>query len=278
MIAFPNAKINLGLNITERRYDGYHNLDTLFYPINLCDSLEFIVSNETTFKTSGIEIEGNPEDNLILKAYNLLKQDYQLPNLDIYLIKNIPMGAGMGGGSSDATSMLMMINEEFSLNINQTKLEKYASQLGADCSFFLHNKPILASGIGNIFTDCNVDLSQYYIVIVKPNIHISTVDAYKNCKPQQWNIPLQKAITYPIEEWKEMIFNDFENTIFKNQPKLKNIKSLLYSKGAKFALMSGSGSSIYGLFNQPIDLEEINLEISKILEKIDFKTFQLKMK
>ena len=185
MITFPNAKINIGLNITEKRTDGYHNLETIFYPIDLCDSLEFIKNKDLKFQSSGLKIEGEPENNLILKAYKLLQEEFDLPNIDIHLHKAIPMGAGLGGGSADAAFMLKMLNDEFCLGLSSQELEQKAAKLGADCAFFIKNKPTLAKGIGNIFEPTSINLSGYHIVLIKPEVHVSTAEAYRGCKPQR---------------------------------------------------------------------------------------------
>lgn len=253
MITFPNAKINIGLNITEKRTDGYHNLETIFYPIDLCDSLEFIKNKDLKFQSSGLKIEGEPENNLILKAYKLLQEEFNLPNIDIHLHKAIPMGAGLGGGSADAAFMLKMLNDEFCLGLSSQELEQKAAKLGADCAFFIKNKPTLAKGIGNIFEPTSINLSGYHIVLIKPEVHVSTAEAYGGCKPQRWTTPLEVAIKRPISEWKNCIFNDFEKTVFVAHPELAKIKDMLYAKGAVYAAMSGSGSTIYGLFENTIN-------------------------
>ena len=253
MITFPNAKINIGLNITEKRSDGYHNLETIFYPIDLCDSLEFVQNDETQFNCTGLKIEGEPENNLILKAYKQLKEEFNLPNIDIHLHKAIPMGAGLGGGSADAAFMLKMLNDEFKLGLSSQELEQKATKLGADCAFFINNKPTLAKGIGNIFEPTTINLSGYHIVLIKPEVHVSTAEAYGGCKPQRWATPLEEAIKQPISEWKDYIFNDFEKTVFIAHPELAEIKDMLYAKGAVYAAMSGSGSTIYGLFENTIN-------------------------
>lgn len=253
MITFPNAKINIGLNITEKRTDGYHNLETIFYPIDLYDSLEFIKNKNLKFQSSGLKIEGEPENNLILKAYKLLKEEFNLPNIDIHLHKAIPMGAGLGGGSADAAFMLKMLNDEFCLGLSSQELEQKAAKLGADCAFFIKNKPTLAKGIGNIFEPTSINLSGYHIVLIKPEVHVSTAEAYGGCKPQRWTTPLEVAIKRPISEWKNCIFNDFEKTVFVAHPELAKIKDMLYAKGAVYAAMSGSGSTIYGLFENTIN-------------------------
>ena len=270
MLTFPNAKINIGLNITEKRPDGYHNLETIFYPIELCDALEFIKEEEETkFNCSGLEIEGESNNNLIMKAYRLLKEEFDLPSINIHLHKTIPMGAGLGGGSADAAFMLKMLNKEFSLELSAQELEKRASKLGADCAFFIENKPTLAKGIGNIFEPTTINLAGYHIILIKPNVHVSTAEAYGGCKPQRWTTPLEEAIKRPITEWKDCIFNDFEKTVFIAHPELAEIKEMLYRKGAIYAAMSGSGSTIYGIFDK---------EISDINTRIDSKIYNLQLK
>jgi 4-diphosphocytidyl-2-C-methyl-D-erythritol kinase len=253
MITFPNAKINIGLNITEKRSDGYHNLETIFYPIEVCDTLEFVESDETKFTYSGLKIDGEADNNLIMKAYRLLREEFDLPALHVHLHKAIPMGAGLGGGSADAAFMLKMINYEFALGLTSAKLQEKAAKLGADCAFFIENSPTLAKGIGNIFEPTYVNLSGYHIVLVKPEVHVSTAEAYGGCKPQRWETPLEEAIKRPIAEWKECVFNDFEKTVFTAHPELANIKEMLYKKGAIYAVMSGSGSTIYGIFEKEIE-------------------------
>ena len=252
MITFPNAKINIGLNITEKRSDGYHNLETIFYPIDLCDSLEFVQNDETQFNCTGLKIEGEPENNLILKAYKQLKEEFNLPNIDIHLHKAIPMGAGLGGGSADAAFMLKMLNDEFCLGLSSQELEQKVAKLGADCAFFIKNKPTLAKGIGNIFEPTSINLSGCHIVLIKPEVHVSTAEAYRGCKPQRWTTPLEVAIKRPISEWKNCISNDFETTVYDTHPELAEIKDMLYNEGAVYAAMSGSGSTIYGLFENAI--------------------------
>lgn len=255
MIVFPNAKINIGLNVVSKRPDGYHNLETVFYPVKLGDALEFVEAKRTSLSISGIEVEGNSEDNLILKAYRLLKQDYQLPELQFHLHKVVPFGAGLGGGSSDAAFTLKGLNSYFKLNISEEQLEKYASQIGADCPFFIKNKPTFASGIGNQFEDVELDLSSYSTIIVKPRIFVSTPDAFRNVCPKAPEFNLQKIGCLPVEEWKKHIVNDFEESVFPAYPEIAQIKEILYKQGAVYASMSGSGSAVYGIFrHSPIDL------------------------
>jgi len=258
MICFPNAKINLGLNIVSKRPDGYHNLETIFYPIAIKDALEVVPAAEEKgiFKQSGILLDGNPEHNLVIKAYSLLKKEYNLPRIDIYLRKNIPFGAGLGGGSADAAFMLKLLNNMYELHLSETRLEELASQLGADCSFFIQNKPVFATGIGNIFTSIGLSLKEYFIVLVKPDIYVSTKEAYELVKPKTPDISLKEIIKNPPETWKDTMVNDFESSVFVKYPAIKNIKERLYDSGAVYASMSGSGSSVFGIFKEEIDLSK----------------------
>lgn len=257
MITFPCAKINIGLQVTERRPDGYHNLDTIFYPIPIHDALEVIVAEGAEYDCclyiSGIEIEGDTDNNLVVRAYRMLAADYPLPSVDIYLHKHIPTGAGLGGGSSDASYMLRLLNEMFSLGITTERLEAYATRLGADCPFFITGSPVYATGIGNEFHPIALDLSGLYIVVVKPDVFVSTKEAYSMVRPEKPEVTLNKKITSPIEEWKDTISNDFERGIFALHPELEDIKAKLYDLGAMYAAMSGSGSALFGLFRAPIN-------------------------
>lgn len=251
MLSFPNAKINIGLNITEKRPDGYHNLETVFYPIGLCDVLEVQPSeacDDYSFASSGIAIDGDPEQNLIVKAYRLLQQDFPLPPIDISLVKHIPFGAGLGGGSADAAFMLKMLNEMAELGLSDEKLEEYAVQLGADCPVFIKNKPVFATGIGNVFSETDLSLAGYFLVLVKPDIHVSTPEAYSLVVPRKPEASLPELIKLPVEQWKDLVVNDFEKSVFARYPQIAEIKESLYSAGALYASMSGSGSSVYGLF------------------------------
>ena len=264
MITFPHAKINIGLQVTERRPDGYHNLDTIFYPIPIHDALEVIVAEGVDYDcrlhVSGIEIAGDPDTNLVVRAYRLLAADYILPSVDIYLHKHIPTGAGLGGGSADASYMLRLLNEMFELDITTEKLEAYATQLGADCPFFITSKPVYATGIGNEFHPIDLDLSGWHLVVVKPDVFVSTKEAYSMVRPEKPEVTLDKKITLSIAEWKESISNDFEKGIFALHPELDDIKAKLYELGAQYAAMSGSGSALFGLFKAPIEGLEQHFE------------------
>ena len=258
MITFPNAKINVGLQVLNRREDGYHNLETVFYPINLCDVLEVVEADTTRFIPSGLAIPGHATDNLCLSAYRLLQRDYDLPPVRIYLHKVIPIGAGLGGGSADAAFLLKLINQQFGLGLDETHLVEYARKLGADCAFFIRNTPVLASGIGDVFQDVELDLSGYRMVVVKPDVHIPTAAAYAMVRPYPGGRELSAAIKTPVAEWRDLIVNDFEAGIFAEYPEIGAIKTFLYKKGAVFAAMSGSGSSVYGLFREQVSLDGLN--------------------
>ena len=257
MITYPNAKINLGLNIVEKRPDGYHNLETVFYPINLQDALEVNYlegEGEYTLKISGTPIEGELDNNLVVKAYRLLKKDFpNMGSIKIHMYKHIPTGAGLGGGSADAAFMLKLLNEKFKLNLSTEKLEEYAAILGADCAFFIQNKPVFASGIGNIFEEINLSLKGYYLVLVKPDIFVSTKDAFANIIPMKPNHSLKEIIRMPVETWRATMKNDFEESVFKKFPEIAAIKDKLYDMGAIYASMSGSGSSVFGIFREQVE-------------------------
>ena len=257
MITYPNAKINLGLNIVEKRPDGYHNLETVFYPINLQDALEVNLregEDEFSLKVSGVSIEGEPEDNLVVKAYRLLKKDYpNMPAIDIHMYKHIPTGAGLGGGSADAAFMIKLLNEKFKLNLSIEKMEEYAAILGADCAFFIQNKPVFASGIGNIFEPIQLSLKGYYLVLVKPDIFVSTKDAFAHITPMKPTQSLKEIIRMPVETWRATMKNDFEESVFQKFPEIAAIKDKLYDLGAIYASMSGSGSSVFGIFREQVE-------------------------
>ncbi len=234
--------------MVSKRDDGYHNLETIFYPVKLADALELADSDEMQFSTSGFEIEGKPENNLVFKAYQILQKDFKLPPVKLHLHKIIPFGAGLGGGSSDAAFTLKMLNEYFNLKIPSTKLKLYASQIGADCPFFIENKPTFATGIGDQFQPIKLDLSEYEILIIKPNITVNTPDAYKNVIPAKPKFNLKDIKNLPIEDWRDIIKNDFEKSVFEKYPEIEKFKNTLYEMGALYASMSGSGSAVFGIF------------------------------
>lgn len=260
MINFPIAKINIGLNITARRPDGYHNLETVFYPIKLNDVLEVIESDELEFTSSGIGIPGRVEDNLCVKAYHLMKQDHDMPPVKIHLHKHIPIGAGLGGGSADAGFFIRLLNQKFNLSLSAEAMIAYARQLGADCAFFIESKPTFAFGKGDEFEPLDVDLSGYHIALVMPPTHVSTAEAYRGVKPEQVKQSLKELVKLPIAEWKHYIKNDFEESIFKNHPEIRGVKAALYQAGALYACMSGSGASVFGIFDKEPDLEFLKEE------------------
>jgi 4-diphosphocytidyl-2-C-methyl-D-erythritol kinase len=250
MISFPNAKINIGLHITEKRADGFHNLETVFLPVGWSDALEIAHSDELCFTTSGIAISGSPESNLVIKAYNLLRKDFDLPTLKIHLHKQIPFGAGLGGGSADGAFMLRMLDHMFNLDISQEKLLRYAAVLGSDCPFFILNKPVFATGRGEIMNEINVNVKGLYLLLVKPPLEVSTVRAFQDVVPQKPAVSLSELIDLPVQDWKNAIVNQFETSVFTEYPEIFNIKNQLYGMGAVYASMSGSGSCVFGLFNE----------------------------
>ena len=235
MICFPNAKINLGLNVVSKRPDGYHNIETIFYPIPVKDALEIVASDRTCFTQTGIPVDAPQEKNLVIKALNALKTRYEIPPLEIHLLKAIPFGAGLGGGSADAAFMLKLVNDFCGLDIHPDELEAIASTIGADCPFFIRNTPVFATGTGNQFEPVDLSLKDYYLCLVKPDVAVST------------------------SEWKERMVNDFERSVFPKHPVIERIKDTLYEGGALYAAMSGSGSSVFGLFEKPTHFKEQSL-------------------
>ncbi len=255
MIVFPNCKINLGLSVLSKRSDGYHDLETIFYPLPLTDSLEIIENKQGSknhvfpFSNSGLAIPGNPASNLCVKAYRLLKKDFPaLPALLIHLHKVIPSGAGLGGGSADAAFALQVMNKMGKLRLSDKQLMSYAAELGSDCPFFIINKPCFAQGRGEILEEIALDLSGYRLVIVNPGIHVDTGRAFLDIRPAMQEKPLKEIITGPVERWKDELRNDFEKVIFPQYRRIVDIKDQFYSKGALYASMSGSGSTIFGIF------------------------------
>lgn len=255
MICFPNAKINLGLNIVSKRPDGYHNIETIFYPVPVKDALEIVEAPRFSFSQTGIPVDAPVEKNLVVKALNLLKADYLIPELEVHLLKAIPFGAGLGGGSADAAFMLRLVNEYCKLGIPADKLETLAASIGADCPFFIRNTPVFASGTGNIFEPVELSLKGYHLCLVKPDVAVSTPMAYAMVTPQAPEISLKEIIRMPVDSWKETMLNDFEASVFPKFPVIGEIKEALYQAGALYAAMSGSGSSVFGLFREPTDLK-----------------------
>lgn len=258
MIEYPCAKINLGLNVINKRPDGYHNLETVFYPVNINDRIEIEETPDGNrqqypcmLKVNGINIDGNIQDNLIVKAYNLIKKHYTaLPDISVTLTKNIPTQAGMGGGSSDCAYTIMMLNKMFSLNLSVSDMRELAAKLGADCAFFINPTPSFATGIGEKLTPVNLDLSRYTLVIVKPSLKISTKDAFSNITPMRPAKCCRDILAQPIETWKHELVNDFEQSLIPKYNEIAEIKQKLYERGAVYASMSGSGSAMFGIFKQ----------------------------
>lgn len=267
MVIFPNCKINLGLNIICKREDGYHDLETIFYPVSVKDALEVIQAKENSFHLTGLPVIGSAENNLCVKAYHLLKKDFPaLPPVSIHLHKVIPMGAGLGGGSADGAFMLQLLNKKFDLKLSAEKLMQYSLQLGSDCPFFIINTPCFATGRGENLTPINLDLSSYKIVIVNPGIHVSTKEAFSKLTPTPPLVSLQQLIELPIEEWKNRITNNFEKAVFQLFPGIESIKKEFYDKGALYASLTGSGSTVFGIFDKK---SEVNFSLPRNYTLID---------
>jgi 4-diphosphocytidyl-2-C-methyl-D-erythritol kinase len=260
MISFPNCKINIGLNIVGKRADGYHNIETVFYPLTLCDALEVLpVTNSHTndqFIMEGMKFDGGAEENLCMKALRLMQKEVTIPPVKIVLMKKIPVGAGLGGGSSDAAFTLKMINTLYNAGNTDEQLVRMSSILGSDCAFFILNKPVFACGKGDQMTPVSLSLAKHTIVIVKPPVYVGTAEAYSGTTPTVPDRSLNELIQLPVSEWRDVIKNDFEETIFPNHPEIAAIKQKLYDMGAIYASMSGSGSSVFGLFKEPIKAPE----------------------
>lgn len=281
MIDFPCAKINLGLNITEKRADGYHNLETVLFPIPICDALEIKTMDERfpsnvacDLKVTGNNVCCNENDNLIVKAYNMIAADFDIPRVHAHLYKNIPSEAGLGGGSSDAAYMIRLLDQRFRINIGNAEMEKYAARLGADCPFFITAEPSYAEGIGEILSPVNItdnNLEGYCLVVVKPQIAVSTKEAFSNITPRKPLMCCREIVAQPIETWKDALCNDFEESVFGIYPQLNDIKNRIYTLGAAYAQMSGSGSSLFGIFKSDVDEQSIKNEFA------DCRTFVMKL-
>jgi 4-diphosphocytidyl-2-C-methyl-D-erythritol kinase len=262
MVTFPNAKINLGLNILGKRTDGFHDIETVMYPVPFCDILEILPNpdEEFTFSSSGYAIDGDPGNNLCVKAWELMQKHYKLPAISMHLHKSIPMGAGLGGGSSDAARVLLMLNDLFRLNIDQETLSGYAAMLGSDCPFFILNTPSLARGRGELLEPANVSLKGLHLVMLKPSVSVNTAWAYRNYKKSKNAILPSEAITLGMHQWREFLVNDFEEAVFEAHPEIGMIKERLYSMGAVYASMSGSGSVVYGLFKTQVEVDSLQIK------------------
>jgi 4-diphosphocytidyl-2-C-methyl-D-erythritol kinase len=251
MVFFPNCKINLGLKILRRREDGYHDLETVFYPLPVKDALEIVRSEQALFTATGISIPGDPSGNLCWKAFHLIKRDFpDLPPISIHLHKHIPIGAGLGGGSADGAQMLLLLDKRFNLQLSRERLLEYASQLGSDCPFFILNTPCIGGGRGERLEPIGLDLSGYSFVIVDPGIHISTARAFSLCVPEAGGKPVKEVIGQPIGTWAQELKNDFEEPVFRQYPALRPVKDQLYASGALYASLTGSGSGFFGIFNK----------------------------
>ncbi len=255
MVVFPICKINLGLNVVEKRSDGFHNIETCFYPLPLTDILEAVRAKELQFNATGISIPGTVESNLCLRAYHAIAADHKVGPVSIHLHKMVPMGAGLGGGSADGAFFLRLMNELFSLSLSQDQLEGYARKLGSDCSFFLYDQPMLGVSRGDELSPCRVSLKEKFLVLIKPAIHVGTAEAYGGIKPRRPEVSVRDVVEkMKIEDWKNVLVNDFEDHVFRAHPRIKNIKESFYRHGAVYASMSGSGSSVFGIFNDEVDL------------------------
>ena len=261
MITFPIAKINLGLNVVEKRPDGYHNLQTVFYPVPIMDALEIVPMSEgfpsdvdCDLKVTNINIQGDEQRNLVVRAYQLLKADFpNLPRIHAHLWKGIPIQAGMGGGSSDCAYMIRLLNETFELGLTNEQMEQYAARLGADCAFFIQSSPCYAEGIGEILQPIALDLSGWHIGVVRPDIPVPTKEAFSRIQPHYPALNCREAVMRPVETWRNNLTNDFEESVFALHPEIGNVKEQLYNMGATYAAMTGSGSALFGLFKEHPD-------------------------
>ncbi len=253
MVTFPNAKINIGLNIVGKRPDGFHDISSCFYPVGWADALEVLSADTLSFASSGLTIPGDADSNLCLKAYHLLSRDFALSPVSIHLLKAVPIGAGLGGGSADAAFTIKALNQLLSLDLSPEKQQDYARSLGSDCAFFIENKPMYCFGKGDEFEEIPLRLTGKWIMLVNPGLHISTAEAYAGVVPQTPVEELRALLQRPIGQWRDSVTNDFEKTIFRNYSILPQTKEKLYGLGAQYASMSGSGSTLYGIFDQEPD-------------------------
>jgi len=259
MTVRPNCKINLGLNVVRKRGDGYHDIETVFYPAGLCDSLDISVSADGVFRflPTGLKIPGDGAANLCVQAYDLLKEHFSMPAVEMRLQKNIPMGSGLGGGSSDGAFTLKALNEMFGLGLSKAQLKAFASRLGSDCTFFIDNSPCWARGRGEMLEPLSLNLAGLYLLIVIPQVHVSTADAYAMIQPAHPAVSLKEIAALPVEQWKGKMVNDFEGPVCKKHPLIGQLRDLLYERGAVYASMSGSGSSVYGIFRSIPEAESL---------------------
>ena len=261
MITFPVAKINLGLNVVEKRADGYHNLQTVFYPVPIMDALEIVPMSDgfpsdvdCDLKVTNITIEGDEQRNLVVRAYQLLKADYpELPRVHAHLWKGIPTQAGMGGGSSDCGYMIRLLNETFDMGLSSEQMQQYAARLGADCAFFIESRACYAEGIGERLQPIDLDLSGWHIGVVRPDIPVPTKEAFSRIHPHYPALNCRDVVRQPVETWRDRVTNDFEESVFVLHPEIGAVKEQLYKMGATYAAMSGSGSALFGLFKDEPD-------------------------
>lgn len=252
MILFPPAKINLGLNVLNKRHDGFHEIETVLLQIPVHDVLEILPAATFSYHQSGLQFEQEVESNLVVKTYRLLQNNYDIPETSFHLLKNIPAGAGLGGGSSDATYTLLGLNTLYNLDLSNAELQDLSGKLGSDCPCFVLDRPQIATGRGEVLEPVELDLKGYYLKLINPGIHINTTEAYSEIVLSEQKESIQKVIIQPIEEWKSHLFNSFESSVFKNYPELQKLKTSLYNEGALYASMTGSGSSLYGIYvNEP---------------------------
>ncbi len=256
MIAFPPCKINLGLRVIRKRNDGYHDVETCYYPLPFTDVLEVVPSDKFLFKQTGLSLPGNPDENLCVKAYRLLKDKFNLPEAAVYLHKVIPPGAGLGGGSSDAAWILRLLYQLFNLPVSYEELTALASQLGSDCPFFMHDEPMLGTGRGEVLKPLEVSLKSYYLVLLKPELHVSTAEAYGLVTPCVPDVPLEQLLKSKPEEWRSTLMNDFELPVIRRYPIIGELKEALYRSGAMYASMTGSGSAVYGIFQMKPQVQQ----------------------
>lgn len=268
MVYFSGCKINIGLNILEKLPDGYHRIETVFYPIPWNDVIEFLPASATRIDILGSTLQSLDDNNLVIRAYKLLRTKYTLPELHFALLKNIPVGAGLGGGSANAAIALTALNTEFELGCSREDLIKFASQLGSDCCFFIDNQPAYGSNKGEVLTPVRLPLDSYYVAILYPDIHIDTTWAYKSYAmnhPKSQSPSLLENLQQPVSEWKNTLKNDFERIVFEAHPQIESFKKKLYGSGAVYASMSGSGSAVYGIFESEPDIRFIaeDMEINE---------------
>ncbi len=271
MIVFPNAKINIGLYITSKRSDGYHNIETIFYPIMKCNDILEVINSPLgidKFSCSGLKIDGKAEDNLCMKALRLMRQYAEIPPVLVHLHKEIPAGSGLGGGSADAAFMLKLLNQQYNINLSDFQLMEIASDIGADCSFFIKNQPVLARGIGNKFFDIQLSLKGLWILIVVPDLHINTELAYSTISLQFEDESIEEKIIKPVTAWQGLISNTFEVPLSKEYPIINKIREKMFEAGALYVSLSGSGAAIYGLFKSKPLLGDWSFKFKTHIERL----------